>query len=382
MKKLWILGLVLLVVLAAGLVACGEEEQTTTTAAPTTATTEAASTTTTTAAPETTTTSAAKEPIVFKMASTFQETETGGLMAQHFIDLIHERTQGAVKIELYPGGTLGGPPEVLGLLESGAADIAPFGHPAAAASLPLLNFPMWAPGDQQTAIAYFNHMVFENPETAPLIQAEAEAHNIKYLGFNAGGSNVFVSKVPFTKLADLKGKKCAVGGAIPAFQAIGLEPVESFPPDTYENLSRGIADCAQMGFSPTVQLKWYEVAKYYMFDGTYAAGNPWTVNLKSWAKLSPELQQVFLDAAKEMEAWSTELTLSEEQKALETLKAAGVTVGTLSAEDQKIWWDALFKACADSQYKLAKDGGFADQMVTVLKAAAAFTKTTWEPPAQ
>ena len=46
-----------------------------------------------------------------------------------------------------------------------------------------------------------------------------------------------------------------------------------FPPDTYENLSRGVIDATQMGFVPTVNLKWYEAAKYYMFDGTYAAGN-------------------------------------------------------------------------------------------------------------
>lgn len=388
MKKATILGLVLLLVLSLGLVlgACGgdEEEATTTTAAAATTTTAAAATTTTAAAATTTTAAAApaQEPVVLKMASTYNENETGGLIAQHFIDLIEERTEGAVTFELYPGATLGGPPEVLGLLESGAADIAPFGHPAASAALPLMYFPMWCPGDQETAIAYFNYMVFENPDTSALIQAEAEAHNIIYLGFTAGGSNYFVSKTAFASLADLKGKKCAVGGMIPAFQAIGLETVQSFPPDTYENLSRGVADCTQMGFSPTVQLKWYEVAPYYMFDGTYAAGNPWTVNLDAWAKLTPETQQIFYDVAKEMEAWSTELTLAEEAKALETIKAAGVTVGDLTAEDQKMWWDNLFKAAADDQWKVATEGGFTDDMLTVLTAAAEFTGTTWAPPAQ
>ncbi len=380
MKKASILGLVVLLVLVAGLAlaACGEEKATTTTAA-------APETTTTAAAPETTTTAGAptQEPVVFKMASIHNENETGGLIAQHFIDLIEERTGGAVKFDLYPGATLGGPPEMLGLVSSGSVDIIPFGHPAAGADLPLLLFPMWCPGDQQTAIDYFNHLVFENPETSALIQAEAEAHKIKYLGFVAGGSNVFGAKQPWNSLADLKGKKIATGGMIQAFQSIGFEAVQSFPPDTYENLSRGVADCFQMGFSPTVQLKWYEVAPYYMYDGTFAAGNPWTVNLNSWAKLTPETQQIFFDVAKEMEAWSVDVTLQAEAEAVKTLEAAGGTIGSLSAEDQAKWWDALFRVFIDEMcWPGAVAGGYTDAMTTVLKAAAAFTNTEWTPPAQ
>jgi TRAP-type C4-dicarboxylate transport system substrate-binding protein len=378
-----ILGLVLVLALAVGLAACGEEEETTTTQA-TTATTAPPTTAATTATTEATTTTAAanaQEPIVFKMATTYQETETGGKIAQHFIDYVEDATGGVVTFELSPGGTLGSPPEMLGLVSSGAVDIIPFGHPAAGADLPLLNFPMWAPGSQQDAVDYFNHLVFENPETAPLIQEEATAHNIIYLGFNAGGSNYFISKTPFATLADLEGMKCGVGGMIPAFEAIGLEPVESFPPDTYENLSRGVIDCTQMAFAPSVQMSWYEVAPYYMFDGTYAAGNPWTVNLDSWAKLTPETQQIFMDAAAESETWSIQLVLEEEAAALETIIAAGTSEGDLTAEDQKMWWDALFAAAADSSWAGAVAGGYTDEMGAILAAAAEFTSTTWAPPA-
>ncbi|NLO28526.1 MAG: TRAP transporter substrate-binding protein DctP [Actinobacteria bacterium] len=388
MKKASILGLVVLLVLGIGLAlaACGEEEETTTTAAPeTTIAVTGQETTTTAAAPETTTTEGApaQEPLVFKMASTFNENETGGLITQHFIDLIEERTGGAVTFDLYPGSTLGDAPEMLGLVSSASVDIIPFGHPAAGADLPLLLFPMWCPGDQQTAIDYFNHLVFENPESSALILAEAEAHNIKYLGFVAGGSNVFGAKQPWTSLADLKGKKIATGGMIQAFQSIGFEAVQSFPPDTYENLSRGVADCFQMGFSPTVQMKWYEVAPHYMYDGTFAAGNPWTVNLNSWAKLTPETQQIFLDVAKEMEAWSTALTLQAEGDAVKALEEAGATIGILSAEDRAKWWDALFRVFIEEMcWPGAVAGGYTDAMTTVLSAAAVFTNTDWTPPAQ
>jgi TRAP-type C4-dicarboxylate transport system substrate-binding protein len=385
MKKALILGLVLVLALAMGLAACGGEEETTTTAAApaTTATTAAPVTTATTAAPETTTTTvAAQEPITLKYASTFQETESGGKIIQHFCDYVEDKTAGAVKFDIYFGGTLGNNMEELGLVSSGSVDMISFGHPPYADQVPLLNFPMWAPPDAQTAVDYFNFLVFENPDTSALIQAEAAANNIIYLGFTSGGGNVFISKEPFTKLSDLVGKKFGAGGSIPAFEALGYTIVQTFPPDTYENLSRGVIDATQMGFVPTVNLKWYEVAKYYMWDGTYAAGNAFSVNLDTWAKLTPETQQIFRDAAKDTEAFSLELDAKDTEANLKVLADAGVTVGTLSPEDQALWWKNLFDASAVDCMTRAEKLGITDNMITVLKAAAEFTKVEWTPPAK
>lgn len=369
MKRALILGLVLVLVLSlATLVACGEEEETTTTAAP-------AETTTTAAA-------ATQEPVVFKMATTFIENESGGKIVQHFVDYIEEKTGGAVTFEVFPGGTLGGPPELLDLVTSGSVDMVPLGHPPLADKLPLLNFPMWAPGNAQAAVDYFNSLVFDDPTTAPLIQAEAEALGIKYLGFTAGGSNVFVNTEAFDSLADLEGVKFGAGGMIPAFEALGVEIVQMFPPDGYENLSRGVVDATQMGFVPTVNLKWYEPAPNYLFDGTYAAGNPWTINLNSWAKLTPETQQIFMDAAKDAEAFSLQLDKDDTAASVEMLKGAGVVVGDLSPEDQKYWYELLFDAGAKDCMDRAERLGITENMTTVLAKAAAITGAPWAPPAQ
>lgn len=378
MKKTLILGLLVVVALAVVSVGCGEaEESTTTTAAP--------AQTTTTAAPAETTTSMAgggtQEPVVLKMATTFIETEAGGKIVQHFVDYIEEKTGGAVTFEVYPGGTLGGPPELLDLVTSGSVDMVPLGHPPLADKLPLLNFPMWAPGNAQAAIDYFNTLVFTDPETAPLIQAEAEALGIKYLGFTAGGSNVFVNTKPFTSLADLKGVKFGAGGMIPAFEALGVQVVQMFPPDGYENLSRGVVDATQMGFVPTVNLKWYEPAPHYLFDGTYAAGNPWTINLKSWAKLTPETQQIFMDAAKDAEAFSLQLDAEDTAASITMLKDNGVSVGDLSAEDRAYWYQLLFDAGAADCMARAERLGITDNMMKVLTKAADITGTTWTPSA-
>ena len=126
-------------------------------------------------------------------------------------------------------------------------------------------------------------------------------------------------------------------------------------------------------------LKWYEVAPYYMFDGTYAAGNPWTVNLDSWAKLTPETQQIFMDAAKDTETYSLTMDAEETKTLTDQIVAEGVTVGNLTAEDQAYWYDLLFNAGAADCMTRAEKLGIVENMTTVLTKAAEFTGVEWTP---
>jgi TRAP-type C4-dicarboxylate transport system substrate-binding protein len=385
MKRALILSLGVVLALAMGLAvaACGGEEETITTGASTTAAPETTTTegkTSTTERETTTTTVSAQEPITIKYATTFIETEAGGKIIQHFIDYVEEKTGGAVTFNPYFGGTLGTNMEELGLVGSGSVDIISLDYPLFADQLPFLNFPMWAPPDAQTAMDYFNHLTFENPDTSILIQGEAAKNNIIYLGFTAGGGNVFLAKEPFATLADLGGREFGASAFAPAFEALGLTVVQSFPLDTYENLSQGVIEATWMSFVPTINLKWYESAKYYKFDGTCAASNVFSVNLDTWAKLIPETQQIFKDAAKETEAFSLGLDSADTEASITMLTEAGVEVGWLSDEDIAKWWNLLFTASADDCMTRAETLGIVGEMTTVLGVAAGFTGVTW--PAQ
>ncbi|MBN1631428.1 MAG: TRAP transporter substrate-binding protein DctP [Thermoleophilia bacterium] len=390
MKNALILGLVLAVALSVGmgLAACGDEERpvetTATTAAPTTTTTTAAPATTTTTAPATTTTVAVptQEPVRLNYATTFGETEAGGKIVQHFCDYVEDATAGAVTFSIFFDGTQGTDMEEFALVSSGSVDMISLRQPRFADQIPLLNFPTCAPPDAQGAVDYFNYLVFENPDTSTLIQEEAAINNVLYLGCTAGGGNVFVSKEPFAKLADLVGKQFGAGRSIPAFEALGYTVVQSSLPETYENLSGGVIEATHMSLVSAIDLKCHEVCKYYMFDGTYAAGNSFTVNLDTWAKLTPDTQAVMYEAAAETETFSLELDATDTEAATKLLTGAGVTVGTLSRDDAAQWWTALFGAGAADCMARAKNLGIVDHMTTVLSAAAEFTGATWTPPAE
>jgi TRAP-type C4-dicarboxylate transport system substrate-binding protein len=332
--------------------------------------------TTTTEAPQTTTT-AAKEPILLEFATTFAQTEPRGRIIQRFVDYVEEGTEGAVKYEVFFDGALGTGMEELGLVSSGSVDMISLNHLLYADQLPLLNFPMWAPPDAQTAIDYFNFLCFEDHETSVLIQKEAATSNILLLGFVAGGGNVFISKEPFEGLADLAGGKFGVDGFASAFEGLGYSIVPVLPQDTYGSLSGGVIDTTHMGLDAAVNLKLYEIARHYRFDGTYAAGNAFSVNLDTWEKLTPEIQAIFREAAEDAETFSLELSTTEAEAAIAMLRQEGAEIDTLSDEDRALWWNTFFSASAAGCMTRAANLGILDDMTPVLTKAAEFTGTTW-----
>ena len=368
------LGLVLVVALSLGLSACAGEKPTTTTTTSSPTTTVS---TTTTTVPETTTTAAPQDPITLKLATTFQQTEPGGKIVQHFCDYVEEETAGVVAFDVYFGGDLGNSQEELEMVSSEQVDIITFDPLQNAAKVPLLCFPASVPPDAKTVLDYFGRLVFDNQDTAPLIRAEATKNNIVYLGFTSAGGNVLISKPPFTALTDLAGKKFGTSGSDGAFKALGLDVVQSSAADAYKNLSSGTIEATDMTLAQAIAFKCYEVAKNFIWDSTYSAGSIITVNLRTWQQLTADTQQIMRDAAKDTAQFSLDLDTEYTQTELKTLAGAGVPVGTLSPEDQAAWWKNLFNAGAADCMTRAEKLGVADNMATVLEAAASYTGLTW-----
>jgi TRAP-type C4-dicarboxylate transport system substrate-binding protein len=134
-----------------------------------------------------------------------------------------------------------------------------------------------------------------------------------------------------------------------------------------------------MGFAPAVSLAWYEVAPYWALDGTYTAGNMFTVNLAWWDGLSAAQQDAIQKAADDTEAYS--MTLYDDAITADIAKveeATGNKFVEFNEADIARIWDACFKANADATMKIAEQSGKADNMDIILKKAAEITGATWE----
>ncbi len=381
-KKAPTLATLAVLAMAVVLVSCAEQQQVTTTMkhASTSSTSLASSSTTTTLA-TTTTTIESQEPILLHFATGFAQTDAGGRIAERFCDYVEDETAGVVTFRISfddPGVRAGTGLELVG---SGAVDLVSLDQTQYAEQLPLLNFPASVALDAVSVVDYSRYLVFENADTSRLIEAEAASQNIRYLAVASGGPNLFVAKNPFAGLSELVGKRFGAGGLAAAYEAMGLTVEPIMAEDLVPRLADGGIDATRMSLSMVMRAKAYEVAEGVLRDGTYDTGGIVTINLDTWANLTSETQQIFKSAAADSESFSVELSETGSQADVKMLADAGVTVGILSVEEQALWWSNLFGAYAADCLARAEKLGIIDDMIAVVKAAAEFTRTEWEPPA-
>ncbi len=316
------------------------------------------------------------EAMSLTFTTTYNQTETAGLMIQHFVDQLNELSDGAISVDVYWGGTLSQTGEELDFVGSGAADMTLIGQATYADKLALLNFPSQVLGGYEEACDLMDTIAFDNADTSALVSAQVEGNNVKMLTSLAAGSNAFVAKEAYTSLADMAGKKLGVGMQQSAFESLGFNVVTVMPWDYYDNLSRGIADIGYMSTSGLVSMKIQEVTPYFMADGTYTAGNFITINLDKWNAMSDANKEIFQKAADNTQAYSIELLSNADKEAGETIAAAGGSLITLPEADCKKIQEALFDISLTDARANASNAGCGDDMETILKVVAEKTGNT------
>ena len=319
------------------------------------------------------------DPLEIKFSTTYSEIETGGVILHHFIDKLDELSGGAITVNVAWGGTLFDTMGELDALMDGVVDMIMFSHMPHLDTVPLMSFPGFAPGGSQAALDFFDEIMFNDPETSALIQGEAEALGIKYLNVTAGGANAMCATYPFDSLAALAAGSTTFGNADAAiWEAQGMNVSAIFPPDVYQALDTGLINGTSMALAPMTAMAWYEVAPYWALDGTYAAGNMFSVNLDWWDGLTDAQRECIQAAADDVEDFSATLyddSIAEDIATIEN--ATGNKFAELSDEDLAYFWSLVFEAKADDAIARAKTHDCLDDMVVILEKAAEVTGYDW-----
>lgn len=318
--------------------------------------------------------------LTIKFSATTTENETGGVILSYFADRVKELSNGAMDVQIYWGGTLFPSSDELDAVIDGSVDMIALGHMPHLNTVTYLGFPAFVPGGSQGAIDLFRYLMFEDSETSTLIQGEASDLGIKYLNVIAGGANAFCSKNEFSDIDDLASKSSAFGNFdVAVFTSLGFQVTVLPPPDIYDALNRGLIDATQMALAPMTALSWYEPAPYFSLDGTYTAGNFYTVNLEWWDSLTDAQRDVIEKAALETEAESIRIYDKAIEADIATIeKATGNKVLALSDSDVNKVWKSVFDAKAETALEIAENAGKKDGMITIFEKSAEFTEYDWK----
>lgn len=245
---------------------------------------------------------------------------------------IEKKTNGRVKIDVYPGGTLIAWKESFSELAKGVSDVgyvvAEY-NPSAEFARTYLSFYYGIP-DSKKARQAFKEIWANFPE------ARKEWASVKVC-FPWGWSPYHViSRKPIRTIADFKGLqiKCLAFHQ-PMLKALGAQPVAMPMGEVFISMQKGILDGL---LAPTETLKSFrfaEVAKYMTELNLGQGVQPnRAFNLNSWNKLPPDIQKAMEES---FPVWESTIDKNEEESAkggYDFGKANGMQYFKLSPQDQ------------------------------------------------
>jgi len=237
-------------------------------------------------------TGTSEKPIELKLA-TFQPPPTFFVKDLYgpWAKEIEERSQGRIKITIWPGGSLGKVEDQYALVLSRQADISvvdlgtiPGVFPLSEAiSLPLLF--------NSTEAA--NGTWWELTEKY-LLDTEFSKVHVLYHSCVAP-MQIITSDKQISTLQDFQGVKigCPTESAVLAFGKLGAVPVYMPITDLYTGIERGLLDGASVPWEAMFAFRFNEITKYRTQADLFTPTISLFMNADTWKSLPPDLQQLF-----------------------------------------------------------------------------------------
>ena len=279
---------------------------------------------------------------------------------QWFADEVTKRSGGKLKIQVFAGGALGKPTELLKLVSEGGVQMATTSPAYFTSQFPLLSATNSLPLVFKDAAQVQRILPILYAET-PGLQSELQQLNLRPIYWHSVDPYYMICRTPVRTLADMKGKKVrSYGDDVPRMlQAIGAIPVNLLPGDLYESLQKGTIDCTPYSLATAVSLKLHEVAKYVTFMNIGSPGGwPIFVNQKAWDGLSADNKKLVMDVSAAAGKVELDKFAESDVEARKVMKAAGVEF--IDFPDQKKFEAAAPDFLTDWVARMDKAGKGAD----------------------
>ncbi|MFV0423207.1 TRAP transporter substrate-binding protein [Oleidesulfovibrio sp.] len=320
--------------------------------------------------------STANAKTVMKMAIGDPENSEMGVVGKSFKKYVEEQTNGELEVQLFFASALGSETETIhnvrrGTLDftiAGIANYVPFVKKLGVLTLPYL----------------FDGLTDVVEATNGSAHELLNGYAVKEGGFRiltwtyTDFRYISNSKGPITKLADIKGMKFRVPQSavlLASYKAWGANPVPISWSETFTALQQGVVDGQCYGYIGFNAMKFAEANQKFITEVHYTYQlQPLSVSERVFRKLSPEYQQIIIDGGKVAQKAVLDYQINESGKAKQLLIDEGVTISSLSDEDQ---WRTL--AISKVWPEMADFVGGQDAINEFL---AACNKPAWNPGQQ
>ena len=253
---------------------------------------------------------------------------------EKFAELVAAKSGGKLKINLFPGGVLGGDAPNVSALQGGTLEMAVMNSGILASQVKdfeAFDMPfMFANAKEADAVV---DGAFGQKMHAKL--ADKGLVGIAY--WELGFRNITNSKRAITKVEDIEGLKLRViPNAINVdwVKALGANPTPMAFPEVYAALESKAIDGQENPLNVIAANKFAEVQKFLVLSNHQYNPQSVLVSKKIWDTLTPAEQKILADAAQEAGKIERQTARDANAGHLDALKKAGMTVTEFSPAEQ------------------------------------------------
>jgi len=252
---------------------------------------------------------------------------------EKFAEIVSAKSGGKIKVNLFPGGVLGGDQANVSALQGGTLDMV------------VLNSGILASQAKEFGIYDFPFM-FASPKEADavvdgpfgkMMHQKLEAKGIIGLAYwELGFRNITNSRRPINKVDDIAGLKLRViPNAINVdwVKALGANPTPLPFPEVYAALDQRAIDGQENPATVISANKLYEVQKHIVLSNHQYNPQSLIFSKKIWDTLSPANRKILAEAGVEASIYQRQVSRDAASTALENLKKNGMQVTELSAAE-------------------------------------------------
>ena len=298
----------------------------------------------------------AQNPIVIKFSHVVANDTPKGKGAEYFKKLAEERTQGKVKVEVYPNSSLYKDKEEVEALQLGsvqmlAPSMAKFG-PLGVKEFEVFDMPFIF--DDYDGLK----KVTTGQVGADLLK-KLEPKGFIGLAYWDNGFKVMTANKPIKKPEDMKGLKMRIQSSKvldSEMRALGALPQVLAFSEVYQAMQTGVVDGNENTISNVYTQKMHEVQKYLTQTDHGYIGYAVIVNKKFWDGLPADLRTALEGAMKETTEYVRGIAKKENDDALEAIRKEGRTqILTITADEKKAWKKALMPVHKEMESRVGKE---------------------------
>jgi TRAP-type C4-dicarboxylate transport system substrate-binding protein len=278
-----------------------------------------------------------------------------GQLAVRFAEEVEKRTNGSVKVEIYPSSSLVKPKEQWDAIQQGAIDLSIYPLDYASGKIPQFDISLMPALVKNHAQA----QAWKDAEIGKRLEQIAEQKGVKILTWvwNAGG--IGSKGKPIVHPGDVKQgmKMRAAGKRVEAMlQMAGAGITSMASSEIYSAFQTGVLDAAITSASSFGSYKLFEQVDSYVTptkNTFWFMFEPLVIGKKSLEKLTPEQQKAVLEAGAALQNFAYEASQADDAAVAKMFSDAGVQVVEMDDASYREWTKLAEKVWNDFAAEVA-----------------------------